>query len=229
MLYKNEWFATDQRFVWNPWSVIDKTTLRETFKKSYWVMQERLSEFNTDAFAVCDSFNFDGGYFPKNVLPEHGLLQNDFDLDGNYMVTLLTENPKNGHIILNNDGSFTYSPNSNFNGIDSISYCVFDGYSLSRDNKAKFYIHGNTGINESLSEESFKISTYPNPCNDSFILESTIELSDIMLFNELGVKVFDIPNTDSSQTIDVSMLQSGNYIILAKLNNIIVSKKIVVL
>jgi hypothetical protein len=50
-----------------------------------------------------------------------------------------------------------------------------------------------------------------------------------MLFNELGVKVFDIPNTDSSQTIDVSMLQSGNYIILAKLNNIIVSKKIVVL
>ena len=34
--------------------------------------------------------------------------------------------PANGSVVLNNDGTFTYSPNTNFTGTDSFDYQVID-------------------------------------------------------------------------------------------------------
>ncbi len=55
-----------------------------------------------------------------------GVLANDTDIDSAITSVLLT-NPSNGNVILNNNGSFTYTPNLNYNGIDSFTYQATDG------------------------------------------------------------------------------------------------------
>ncbi|TKB06039.1 tandem-95 repeat protein, partial [Desulforhopalus sp. IMCC35007] len=58
-----------------------------------------------------------------------GILINDFDADGDTLTVNTTPvvNVSNGSLILNSDGSFTYTPNADFNGVDSFTYEVSDG------------------------------------------------------------------------------------------------------
>jgi CSLREA domain-containing protein len=56
-----------------------------------------------------------------------GVLGNDTDIDSDTLVAELVSNPANGSLTLNANGSFTYTPQANFNGADSFSYRVGDG------------------------------------------------------------------------------------------------------
>jgi len=65
------------------------------------------------------------------VPAEHGVLRNDFDKEGDAMSAIIVDNPKNGSICLNLDGSFTYIPNINYYGSDSFTYRAIDAESES--------------------------------------------------------------------------------------------------
>ena len=56
------------------------------------------------------------------------LLQNDSDIDGDSLLVNTTPivGPSNGSLILNSNGTFTYTPNPNFAGSDSFTYAVSD-------------------------------------------------------------------------------------------------------
>ena len=56
-----------------------------------------------------------------------GVLANDSDLDGDPLAALLVSGPSNGSVALNVNGSLTYRPNANFNGVDSFTYRASDG------------------------------------------------------------------------------------------------------
>ncbi len=56
-----------------------------------------------------------------------GLLSNDSDPEGDALAALLVDSPDNGTLTLNADGSFAYTPNADFNGVDSFSYVANDG------------------------------------------------------------------------------------------------------
>jgi ELWxxDGT repeat protein/VCBS repeat-containing protein len=56
-----------------------------------------------------------------------GVLANDTDVDGDTLTAVLVSGPANGVLTLNADGSFTYTPNANFNGTDSFTYHANDG------------------------------------------------------------------------------------------------------
>ena len=58
------------------------------------------------------------------------LLSNDSDADGDSLTVNTTPifNVSNGSLTLVNDGSFTYIPNSEFNGADSFTYQINDGH-----------------------------------------------------------------------------------------------------
>ena len=54
------------------------------------------------------------------------VLANDTDLDGNPL-TVTTATAPNGTVVINPDGTITYTPNANFNGTDTITYTISDG------------------------------------------------------------------------------------------------------
>ena len=56
-----------------------------------------------------------------------GLLAGDSDVDGNSLTASLETGPANGTVVVNANGSFTYTPNANFTGNDSFTYRVSDG------------------------------------------------------------------------------------------------------
>lgn len=56
------------------------------------------------------------------------LLANDSDIDGDQMQVVLTESPEHGELSINPDGTFIYTPDPGYQGSDSFSYQVSDGY-----------------------------------------------------------------------------------------------------
>ncbi|MGG3125118.1 cadherin-like domain-containing protein, partial [Priestia megaterium] len=49
------------------------------------------------------------------------------DIDGNPLTYALLTGPVNGTVVVNPDGTYTYTPNENYNGVDSFSVVVSDG------------------------------------------------------------------------------------------------------
>ncbi len=54
------------------------------------------------------------------------VLANDSDVDGNPL-TVTAASAGNGSVVINADGTLTYTPNANFNGTDTVTYTVSDG------------------------------------------------------------------------------------------------------
>jgi uncharacterized repeat protein (TIGR01451 family) len=63
---------------------------------------------------------------PLVVSAALGVLDNDSDLDGDLLTAAWISGPLNGLLTLNPNGSFTYTPASNFNGGDSFTYQACD-------------------------------------------------------------------------------------------------------
>ncbi|MBX7448721.1 tandem-95 repeat protein [Mycolicibacterium sp. 3033] len=59
------------------------------------------------------------------------VLTNDTDIDGDTLTAALVAGPSNGTLTLNPDGSFTYTPDANFNGADAFTYTASDGLAVS--------------------------------------------------------------------------------------------------
>ncbi|MBW4487728.1 MAG: tandem-95 repeat protein [Trichocoleus desertorum ATA4-8-CV12] len=55
------------------------------------------------------------------------VLANDTDVDRNLLSISSNSDPTNGIVVNNGDGTFSYTPNAEFNGTDSFTYVVDDG------------------------------------------------------------------------------------------------------
>jgi VCBS repeat-containing protein len=75
--------------------------------------------------AVDDGYSIDEDNTLDVAAP--GVLDNDTDADGDPLTAELVSGPSKGTLALNADGSFTYTPNANFNGEDSFTYVANDG------------------------------------------------------------------------------------------------------
>ncbi|MFN2588456.1 MAG: cadherin domain-containing protein [Actinomycetota bacterium] len=60
-------------------------------------------------------------------VPAPGVLANDSDPENNLDHAVLLTNALNGDVTLNANGSFTYDPDPDFNGVDSFTYAAHDG------------------------------------------------------------------------------------------------------
>jgi len=61
----------------------------------------------------------------------NGVLDNDTDEEDDPLAAVLVAGPGNGALSLSPDGSFTYTPNLDFNGVDTFTYMANDGASNS--------------------------------------------------------------------------------------------------
>jgi len=57
-----------------------------------------------------------------DVSPLDGLLANDTDADGDPLTVVLVAGPQHGVLAINPDGSFRYTPNTDFHGSDAFQY-----------------------------------------------------------------------------------------------------------
>jgi VCBS repeat-containing protein len=81
--------------------------------------EQSLPEASDDSYSIDEDGVLD--------VPADGVLANDVDANGDVLTAWLVSDPANGTVTLNADGSFTYTPNANFNGADSFTYKVNDG------------------------------------------------------------------------------------------------------
>jgi hypothetical protein len=139
------------------------------------------------------------------ITQDLNLLNNDLDFDGQPLKTLISSSSnsdasskvqqrftaqvvsssENGEVDLNEDGTFSYTPNTGFDGIDRFSYQVVDPLGVS--STAEAFIHVNdAGI------------VYPAAVNDQFALaeDSQLRLKDTdILSNDI--------NLDESPTLTI--------------------------
>ncbi|NJM62997.1 MAG: tandem-95 repeat protein, partial [Oscillatoriales cyanobacterium RU_3_3] len=85
-----------------------------------------INVINNSPIALIDDYVTPQGK-ALNVSVVAGVLANDSDLDNDLLTPNLVTNPNNGTLIFNNDGSFSYTPNPGFVGLDSFIYSVNDG------------------------------------------------------------------------------------------------------
>ena len=61
-----------------------------------------------------------------------GVLGNDSDADGDPLSAVLVSGPAHGTLMLNANGSFSYTPAAGFSGLDAFSYRASDGSTFSQ-------------------------------------------------------------------------------------------------
>ncbi len=84
-----------------------------------------------------------------------GVISNDTDADGDSLTATLNTDVSNGTLSLNSDGSFTYTGDSNFNGIDTFKYYVSDGTDTSDLATVTITV---TAVNDAPSAPSLSLS-----------------------------------------------------------------------
>ena len=80
---------------------------------------------NEPPVAANDAYAANEGTMLSVAAP--GVLANDIDADSDPLTASLVGPPVNGGLALNADGSFNYTPNPGFSGIDSFLYAANDG------------------------------------------------------------------------------------------------------
>jgi VCBS repeat-containing protein len=80
---------------------------------------------NSPPTAVADSYTLNEDNTLNVAAP--GVLGNDTDSDGDTLTAELVNDVDNGTLTFNQNGSFTYEPDENFNGSDSFTYKANDG------------------------------------------------------------------------------------------------------
>lgn len=119
------WYTPNQGFVGNDsfsYYVIDDDNNRSN---NATVMINVIYE--TYPIANDDSFQLDED--TVLTVPKPGVLGNDNDPDESpqNLTSVLVDDVDHGKLILYDNGSFGYRPDSDFNGLDSFSYVAFDG------------------------------------------------------------------------------------------------------
>lgn len=88
------------------------------------------------------------------VVAAPGVQANDSDVDGDGLTALVQSAPANGGVIMNSDGSFTYTPVAGYTGTDSFTYLTSDG--VANSNIATVTITVSPAVNsEPVAQDDF--------------------------------------------------------------------------
>jgi len=110
---------------------------------------------NTDTYSTNEDTTL-------TIAAAQGTLTNDTDPDGDPLSTRLVDGPAHGKLKLKADGSFTYTPDKNFNGSDTFTYVARDGDSRSNP----------TSVNITVNA----VNDAPVAANDSYTVNQNTPL-----------------------------------------------------
>lgn len=101
---------------------------------------------NANDVPVAENDTYQAGQNTELIVPAPGVLDNDTDADANTMTAHLVDNCTHGSLILDENGSFTYTPDTDFLGSDSFTYTANDVTTVS--NSATVQIQVQDLVNE---------------------------------------------------------------------------------
>jgi large repetitive protein len=84
-----------------------------------------INPVNDAPTAVADSYSTNED--TALIVPAPGFLGNDSDVDGDALTAVVVSGPSHGTLTFNSNGSYSYTPASNYNGGDSFTYKANDG------------------------------------------------------------------------------------------------------
>ncbi len=132
----NSWGIYDPIGTWPPVPNIQSDSINTI--SNDWVQWKTSTAFGATSFlirylgaplAVADHYTNSG---MLTVNSNSGVLANDQDINlgqpGISLTAVLVSNPANGQLVLNTNGSFTYTPNAGFTSTDTFRYRDFDGF-----------------------------------------------------------------------------------------------------
>ncbi|MFP4283414.1 MAG: Ig-like domain-containing protein, partial [Opitutales bacterium] len=96
---------------------------------SAWALADVLPTFDYPPVAQPDHFTAQAGRALRvpDIAGGAGLFRNDYDLEGAPLTAELVAGPDHGELVFSADGSFVYTADPGFEGVDGFSYRVFDG------------------------------------------------------------------------------------------------------
>ena len=130
------------------------------------------------------------------VVSAPGVLANDFDADTNALTAVLVANPTNGILSLNGNGGFTYTPATNFFGVDHFTYKANDG---AADSGVASVTINVTGVNDA-----------PVANNDSATTAQNNPVVIPVLANDADVDGGTLAITAFTQGTNGSVTNNGN-------------------
>jgi len=158
-----------------------------------------ISAVNDAPLAVYDYYGVSPGQ-PLAVAAEtEGVLANDFDAEATSLTATLVEGAKHGGLVFNADGSFTYTPDDGFRGIDYFSYRASDGE-----------LDSNTAIVQ-LVVASWQNPVHSTDVNDDGSVSAVDVLLTINMINSQATPAatspfFDVSGDGMLTPIDVLMV-----------------------
>ncbi|MFT6529699.1 MAG: hypothetical protein ACJAZB_001344 [Psychrosphaera sp.] len=101
---------------------------------------------------------------PNDLPPFFGILANDKDVDNDEISVVLDSisEPTSGSLVVLEDGSFSYTPNSEFIGTDSFTYKITDGKLNSVDATVQLFVSEVIATTDDLSPITISISELTN-------------------------------------------------------------------
>ncbi len=203
--------SSSGRYTWQEWDEVDN--LIEIKKQSLIYTENYLPVlFNSKAIAVCDKY-VTARDENLHIDTGNGLLGNDFDLDGDYLVSELMTYPSHGDLTLFPDGSFNYYPDAGFTGVDYFKYLVYDGFDHSDTSFAMIEID-NTGV--SYIDDPAGIQIYPNPADNyvTIVMDVLPEKSELTISTGIGQTCIHKILSKKSTKIDVTGINKGFYLVI---------------
>lgn len=147
------------------------------------------------------------------VSAENGILKNDFDLDGDSFTLNSNTNPANGTLVLEEDGSFTYTPNPNFAGIDSWTYTLKDLGGVSAEGTVSILV-------KQVNDKPTVTGAITNPAavEEDFELKMVYVSKSEVVFSDIETPAEDLTyGVSTNGLIKASLSQNNTQFIIALL------------
>ena len=149
---------------------------------------------NSAPIATDDSYSVDED-MTLTVDAAAGVLSNDDDQSGDTLTSTIVDEPTNGSVTLETDGSFVYTPNANFAGTDSFTYQASDANSTSNTATVEITVNG--------------VNDAPVGDVDSYFVDEDGTLDVVapgVLLNDTDI------DSDSLTIVDVDMPSNGQLV-----------------
>ena len=120
----------------------------------------KVASVNDAAVADNDSYSVSAGG-TLEVTAADGVLNGDIDIDNTsaQLSAVLGTGPAHGTLTLNSNGSFTYKPAANFNGVDSFTYHASDGAASSNVSTVSITVAPGVETGPVAEDPAFTIDT----------------------------------------------------------------------